>query len=70
MGVESEGRHRAVAPWRIDKELKGAPNCNGLTFWHYEDDGGVKPIDAARQLYLLTVEHGGAGACPNRPTQF
>ena len=44
----------------LGKELQGAPSCNGWTFWHYEVDGAdgkdVKPIDAARQLYLLAVE--------------
>ncbi len=40
----------------LGKELQGAPSCNGWTFWHYEVDGDVKPIDAARQLYLLAVE--------------
>ena len=30
--------------------------CNGWTFWHYEVEGEAKPIDAARQLYLLAVE--------------
>ncbi|MXO89636.1 site-specific DNA-methyltransferase [Pontixanthobacter aquaemixtae] len=40
----------------LGKELQGAPSCNGWTFWHYEVDGDVKPIDAARQDYLLAVE--------------
>lgn len=40
----------------LGKELQGAPSCNGWTFWHYEDEGLVKPIDAVRQLYLLSVE--------------
>ena len=40
----------------LGKDLQGAPSCNGWTFWHYENDGEVKPIDAARQLYLLAVE--------------
>ena len=40
----------------LGKELQGAPSCNGWTFWHYENGGEVKPIDAARQLYLLAVE--------------
>ena len=40
----------------LGKELQGAPSCNGWTFWHYEDGGEVKPIDAVRQLYLLSVE--------------
>ena len=40
----------------LGKDLQGAPSCNGWTFWHYEDEGLVKPLDAARQLYLLAVE--------------
>ena len=40
----------------LGKDLQGAPSCNGWTFWHYEVDGDVKPIDAARQLYLLASE--------------
>ena len=40
----------------LGKDLQGAPSCNGWTFWHYEVEGEVKPIDAARQLYLLAVE--------------
>ena len=40
----------------LGKELQGAPSCNGWTFWHYEAGGEVRPIDAARQLYLLSVE--------------
>ena len=40
----------------LGKDLQGAPSCNGWTFWHYENGGEVKPIDAARQLYLLSVE--------------
>ncbi len=40
----------------LGKDLQSAPSCNGWTFWHYEVEGEVKPIDAARKLYLLAVE--------------
>ena len=40
----------------VGKVLQGAPSCNGWTFWHFEQDGAIKPIDALRQLYLLAVE--------------
>ncbi len=40
----------------LGKELQGAPSCNGWAFWHYEAGGEAQPIDAARQLYLLSVE--------------
>lgn len=41
---------------QVGKDLQGAPSCNGWSFWHVEQDGEMKPIDAARQLYLLAVE--------------
>ena len=40
----------------VGKALQGAPSCNGWTFWHFEHEGTVKPLDALRQLYLLAVE--------------
>ncbi len=40
----------------VGKDLQDAPSCNGWTFWHFEDEGLVKPLDAARQLYLLATE--------------
>ena len=40
----------------VGKELQGAPSCNGWTFWHLDHGGEVKPLDAMRQIYLLTVE--------------
>ncbi len=40
----------------VGKTLQDAPSCNGWTFWHYEQGGEVKPIDAARSLYLLAAE--------------
>ncbi len=40
----------------VGKDLQGAPSCNGWTFWHFEQDGEVKSLDAVRQLYLLAVE--------------
>jgi len=36
--------------------LQNAPACNGWTFWHYEADDGLKPIDALRQTYLLATQ--------------
>ncbi len=40
----------------VGKTVQDAPSCNGWTFWHYEAGGEVKPIDAARDLYLLAAE--------------
>ena len=49
-GAESGSIHGLGA------KLQGAPSCNGWTFWHVEQDGELKPIDAVRQLYLLATE--------------
>ncbi|WP_126176399.1 site-specific DNA-methyltransferase [Tsuneonella rigui] len=40
----------------LGKDLQGAPSCNGWAFWHYLEGDAVKPIDAVRQTYLLSVE--------------
>jgi modification methylase len=40
----------------LGKDLQGAPSCNGWLFWHLEHQGAARPIDALRQLYLLSVE--------------
>jgi len=50
----------------VGAALQGAPSCNGWTFWHMESGeggsgegesgGGLTPIDAQRQLYVLATE--------------
>jgi modification methylase len=45
---------------RIGAVVQGAAACNGWTFWHYESNGHLKPIDllrekARRQLGLTSV---------------
>ncbi|RVQ65453.1 site-specific DNA-methyltransferase [Croceicoccus ponticola] len=40
----------------VGAAVQGAPSCNGWTFWHVDGEGGLTPIDAARQLYLLATE--------------
>ncbi len=52
--VECKGQTGSIHG--LGKDLQGAPSCNGWTFWHYEDGGEVKPVDAARQNYLLANE--------------
>ncbi len=34
---------------QIGAHVQGAPACNGWTFWHFESDDGLKPIDLLRQ---------------------
>jgi modification methylase len=41
---------------KLGAVLQSAPSCNGWTFWHIEDGGDLKPIDALRQTYLLATE--------------
>lgn len=33
---------------KMGATLTGAPSCNGWTFWHFERDGQVLPIDVLR----------------------
>jgi len=39
---------------KLGAELQGAPSCNGWTFWHYERNGKLEPIDTLRQAYLAS----------------
>jgi modification methylase len=41
---------------KVGATLQDAPSCNGWTFWHYEAENGLKPIDALRQTYLLATQ--------------
>ncbi len=41
---------------KIGATVQKAPSCNGWTFWHYEAEDGLKPIDALRQAYLLATQ--------------
>ncbi len=42
---------------KVGALVQDAPSCNGWTFWYFEaEDGAMKPVDAARQTYLLANE--------------
>jgi len=41
---------------KLGATLQGLPSCNGWTFWHFERDGAIKPIDALRQDYILATQ--------------
>lgn len=41
---------------KLGSTVQGAPACNGWTFWHYEAEGALRPIDALRQTYLLATQ--------------
>ena len=49
-GIETGSIHKLGAT------LQGAPSCNGWTFWHYEHEGMLRPIDTLRQTYLLATQ--------------
>src|SRR4030095_9591119 len=40
---------------KVGAALQGAPSCNGWTFWHFERDGRLEPIDTLRQKHLAAL---------------
>jgi modification methylase len=40
---------------KVGAALQGAPSCNGWTFWHVEQGGDLRPIDALRQQHLSAL---------------
>lgn len=45
---------------RIGALVQGLDACNGWTFWHYEQDGALLPIDALRQQVRKEMAAAGA----------
>jgi modification methylase len=45
--LASAGRKGSIH--RLGAEVQGKPACNGWTFWHYEVEGRLMPIDALRE---------------------
>jgi modification methylase len=43
---------------KVGAALQGAPSCNGWTFWHVEQGGGLQPLDALRQEHLSSLRSG------------
>ena len=41
---------------KIGAHVQGAAACNGWTFWHYEANGTLKPIDALREVARRQLE--------------
>ncbi|MET0597445.1 MAG: site-specific DNA-methyltransferase [Mesorhizobium sp.] len=50
---------RAGSIHRIGAEVQGLDACNGWTFWHYERNGGLTPIDELRRIVRLGMERAG-----------
>lgn len=42
------GNHRGSIH-KVGAALQDAPSCNGWTFWHFEQNGSIWPIDVLRQ---------------------
>ena len=45
---------------RVGAVVQGLDACNGWTFWHYERNGGLTPIDELRRIARLGMERAGA----------
>ena len=46
--ANARGEHRGSIH-QVGAAVQGAPACNGWTFWHFEGEGGRRPIDHLRQ---------------------
>jgi modification methylase len=51
--VEMSGKQGSIH--QIGAAAQGAPSCNGWTFWHVEQGGGLVCIDDLRQKYISTL---------------
>ncbi|MER2535749.1 MAG: site-specific DNA-methyltransferase [Rhizobiaceae bacterium] len=45
---------------RVGALVQGLEACNGWTFWHYERNGGLTPIDELRRIARLGMQRAGA----------
>jgi modification methylase len=52
--IEWEGQQGSIH--RIGAAAQGAPACNGWTFWHYEEERALLPLDTLRQRYILAID--------------
>ena len=42
---------------KVAAKILGMESCNGWTYWHYNIDGSIKPIDNLRQIFLSQNIH-------------
>ena len=40
---------------KVGAALQGAPSCNGWTFWHVDEGGSLRSLDALRQRHLAAL---------------
>ena len=45
---------------RLGARVQGLDACNGWTFWHFEEEGALKPIDELRRLVRQGLRPAGA----------
>ncbi|MCR2379283.1 site-specific DNA-methyltransferase, partial [Salmonella enterica] len=45
---------------RMGAKVQGFDACNGWTFWHYEENGVLKPIDALRAEIRVNMAQAGS----------
>ena len=45
---------------RVGAVVQGLDACNGWTFWHYERNGGLTPIDELRRIARVGMQRAGA----------
>jgi len=45
---------------RVGALVQGLDACNGWTFWHYERNGGLTPIDELRRIARVGMQRAGA----------
>ncbi|WP_306119593.1 MULTISPECIES: site-specific DNA-methyltransferase [unclassified Roseitalea] len=46
--IAAEGEQASIH--KVGAKVQGLDACNGWTFWHFERDGDLQPIDALRQI--------------------
>ena len=53
--VDGSIRHSSVVGsiHKVAAKILGTESCNGWTYWHYNINGSIKPIDNLRQRFLL-----------------
>ena len=60
-GTLVSGTHRGSIH-KLGAQLTNAPSCNGWTFWHFEREGALLPLDVLRQESLQMVAANNANA--------
>ncbi len=56
--LHHEGEQASIH--RMGARVQGLDACNGWTFWHYEEEGALQPIDALRQQVRKQMAAAGA----------